>query len=93
MHPDKQKGPSASEAFKKVGQAFAVLTDKEKRQRYDQFGHEEGPQRHASYTYGYDEVDPNEIFNMFFGMNPFFGGAGGYTYTYHSGRQRRQNAT
>ena len=43
VNQDKCKGPSASEAFKKVGQAFAVLTDKEKRARYDQFGNKEGP--------------------------------------------------
>lgn len=37
-HPDKNKAPGATEAFKKIGSAFNVLTDATKRRRYDQFG-------------------------------------------------------
>lgn len=37
-HPDKNKAPGATEAFKKIGSAFNVLTDSTKRRRYDQFG-------------------------------------------------------
>lgn len=37
-HPDKNKAPGATEAFKKIGSAFNVLVDAEKRRRYDQFG-------------------------------------------------------
>jgi molecular chaperone DnaJ len=40
-HPDVNKGEkNAEERFKEVGEAFAVLSDKDKRARYDRGGHE-----------------------------------------------------
>ena len=41
FHPDKNRAPGATEAFKKIGTALSVLTDTEKRRRYDQYGTEE----------------------------------------------------
>lgn len=78
LHPDKNKAPGAVEAFKAVGNAFAVLSDKDKRKQYDMYGSEEQQtsrrsQYHdgfASYDYsrGFDsDVSAEEIFNMFFG--------------------------
>ena len=59
-----------------------MLSDEEKRNRYDRFG-DEGLQAsgmnggRAHYTYAYDDdFDPNEIFRMFFGNNFSFGDEG-----------------
>ena len=68
FHPDKNQAPGASDAFKAIGKAFAVLSDKDKRERYDQFGPEEasnsGGHGHHFHTHG--EVSPEDLFNMFF---------------------------
>jgi molecular chaperone DnaJ len=38
-HPDRNKSPDAEEKFKEISEAFAVLSDDQKRAQYDQFGH------------------------------------------------------
>jgi DnaJ family protein B protein 12 len=40
FHPDKNKAPGATDAFKAIGKAFAVLSDTEKRRQYDNYGPE-----------------------------------------------------
>ncbi|KAH9420380.1 DnaJ sub B member 9 [Dermatophagoides pteronyssinus] len=37
-HPDKNKDPGAEEKFREIATAYDVLSDKEKRKQYDQFG-------------------------------------------------------
>ena len=38
-HPDVSKEENAAEKFKEAQEAYAVLSDKDKRSKYDQFGH------------------------------------------------------
>ncbi|MDE1842894.1 MAG: molecular chaperone DnaJ [Thaumarchaeota archaeon] len=39
FHPDKNKSPDAAEHFKEISEAYAVLSDSEKRKLYDAYGH------------------------------------------------------
>lgn len=76
LHPDKCRVPNATEAFKALANAYAVLSSKEKREQYDMYG-AEGPQRRQTQRGDYFEYDygrgfesdftAEEIFNMFFG--------------------------
>ena len=38
FHPDRNKSPDATERFKEISEAYAILSDDEKRGQYDQFG-------------------------------------------------------
>jgi molecular chaperone DnaJ len=74
LHPDTNPDPAASERFKEIAQAYEVLSDSEKRQRYDRFG-PEGVNAGAGGGFGGGGI--NDIFDVFFGGGSPFGGGGG----------------
>jgi curved DNA-binding protein len=74
-HPDKAQGDKAAEEkFKTISEAYAVLSDKEKRQQYDQYGSEGFQQRYSQEDI-FRNVDLGDILREF-GIN-FGGGRGG----------------
>jgi len=46
-HPDRNKEAGAEDKFKEISEAYAVLSDEEKRQTYDQYGHAGFDQRYS----------------------------------------------
>ena len=74
-HPDINKEESAVEKFKEINAAYEVLSDKEKKQQYDQFGDQMfGGQNFHDFARGQGQgVDLDEILRQMFG-----GGGGGF---------------
>ena len=72
FHPDRNpNNPDAEEKFKECSEAYAVLTDVDKRSVYDRFGHA-GLGGNAGA--GFDATDLGDIFGDFFGLGEIFGG-------------------
>lgn len=72
-HPDVSKEPDAEEKFKEAQEAYAVLSDPDKRKQYDQFGHAAFSNNGAG-GYDFSGFDFSDIFSDLFGGS--FGGSG-----------------
>ncbi|MEA2167066.1 MAG: molecular chaperone DnaJ, partial [Solirubrobacteraceae bacterium] len=66
-HPDANPDdPHAEERFKELAEAYDVLSDTERRQRYDQYGHD--GLKSAGYNPGFGDFGSfGDLFNAFFG--------------------------
>ena len=87
-HPDINKDPDAPNKFKEAQEAYAVLSDKQKRAQYDQFGHaafEQG-QGFGGTTGGFDfsdfDINLDDILGNMFG--------GGFGYSSRGGSRNRK---
>ncbi|OXB63843.1 hypothetical protein ASZ78_004138 [Callipepla squamata] len=85
-----------------IGNAYAVLSNPEKRKQYDQFGDEKlSPARHghahSDFHRGFEaDISPEDLFNMFFGggfpsSNVHVYSNGRMRYTYHQRQDRREH--
>lgn len=85
-HPDHAKDDKAAEdKFKKISEAYAVLSDEEKRKQYDTYGSADFKQRFSQEDI-FRNFDFGDIFREFgFGGRGFSTGDGGFRFTFGGG--------
>ena len=74
FHPDRNKDPAAEERFKQISEAYAVLSDDDKRKKYDMYGHVGTDEAFRGSESNFEEIFKDigfggfkDIFEQFFG--------------------------
>jgi molecular chaperone DnaJ len=100
-HPDRNKAAGAEEKFKEISEAYAVLSDDEKRKRYDMYGHVGAEEVFRGSEANFDEIFRDmgfgggfrDIFEQIFGGRGGFGSTSGgdpFGFGFSFGRGRRK---
>ena len=89
-HPDVSKEENAAEKFKEAQEAYAVLSDENKRKQYDQFGHSAFTNSQGGFS-GFDGFDFGSMEDIFGDLFKGFGFGGGYSS--RGGRSRTQDGS
>jgi len=98
-HPDRNKSPGAEERFKEISEAYAVLSDEDKRKRYDTYGHVGSEEVFRGSEANFEEIFKDmgfggvrDIFEQFFGSRGGFSRGSsdpfGFGFNFGSGRQK-----
>src|SRR5215472_2262085 len=100
-HPDRNKSHGAEEKFKEISEAYAVLSDEEKRKRYDTYGHVGAEEVFRGSEANFDEIFKDmgfggfkDIFDQIFGgrTGGGFGGSAadpfGFGFNFGGGRRK-----
>mgnify|MGYP001562938810 FL=1 len=75
-HPDRNKSPEATAKFKEINEAYEILSNPQKKQSYDQFGHDAFKQRagqQGPFGGGFQQGPFQYSYQSYGGQNPFEG--------------------
>jgi molecular chaperone DnaJ len=103
-HPDRNKAAGSEERFKEISEAYAVLSDDEKRKRYDTYGHVGTEEVFRGSEANFEEIFRDmgfggfrDIFEQIFGARTGFGGAAtrsdpfGFGFSFGGGHTKGQD--